>query len=128
VRDIKTKKEMNHPWVFAGSSFWVDPSTNERSYQAEDGDFICVSNFASAMLDLPVESSQANDALDFEAFTEHIPPQRTKVTLYLKPKVTAKTDSKAGGKGDKAAPTDKPASGYKVPDAGRKAPAKAKPR
>ena len=31
------------------------------------GDFICVSNFPSAMLDLPIESSQANEQLLFQA-------------------------------------------------------------
>jgi hypothetical protein len=47
---------------------------------------ICVSNFPSAMLDLPVESSQANTALLFSAFTERIPPIGTKVRMVLIPR------------------------------------------
>ena len=62
---------------------------------AESGDFICVSNFATAMLDIPVQSSQANDSLEFVAFTEHIPPLGTPVRMILKPKL------KDGEKGDK---------------------------
>jgi hypothetical protein len=87
IRDIKTQKPMKHPWVFAGSGFWVDEMTGERTYLAEGGELICVSNFPSAMLDLPIESSQSNDALTFEALTENIPPEGTKVRLVLMPKI-----------------------------------------
>ena len=73
VRDHKTKKEMTHRWVFAGSRFWVNERTGERIYTAESGDLICVSNFDTAVLDLPIESSGANEGLLFEAFTERIP-------------------------------------------------------
>ena len=90
IRDLDTKKAMKHPWVFAGSGFWTDPTTGTRYYQAEGGDFICVSNFPSAMLDLPIESTQANEGLLFEAFTERIPPVGTKVRLVLAPKVEKK--------------------------------------
>ena len=54
VRDIKTKKAMEYPWVFGGSGFYVDPETKKSYYLAEVGDFICVSNFPDAMMDLPV--------------------------------------------------------------------------
>ncbi|MEX0978835.1 MAG: YdjY domain-containing protein, partial [Pirellulales bacterium] len=57
-----------------------------KSYLAESGDFICVSNFPSAMLDLPVKSSQANESLLYEAFTDRIPPVGTRVRLVLTPK------------------------------------------
>ena len=40
-----------------------------------------------AMLDVPVESSQANSALLFEAFTDQIPPKGTLVTVVLTPRV-----------------------------------------
>lgn len=86
IRDIKTGKPLAHPWVFAGSGFWEDEQTGSKSYLADSGDFICVSNFPSAMLDLPVESSQANEALVYEAFTERIPPVGTRVRLVLTPK------------------------------------------
>ena len=64
---------MTHRWVFAGSRFWVNERTGERIYTAESGDLICVSNFDTAVLDLPIESSGANEGLLFEAFTERIP-------------------------------------------------------
>jgi hypothetical protein len=85
VRDMKTGKAMAYPWVFAGSRFWTDEETGKQYYQAEGGDFICVSNFGTAALDIPVESSQSNEALEFEAFTERIPPLGTPVRLVLKP-------------------------------------------
>jgi hypothetical protein len=90
ILDIETETAMTHPWVFAGSGFWEDERTGEKHYMAESGDFICVSNFPTAMLDLPIESSQANDALMFRAFTERIPPLGTPVTLVLRPKLAVK--------------------------------------
>ncbi|MCG8433288.1 MAG: YdjY domain-containing protein [Gammaproteobacteria bacterium] len=85
VRDLNTGKQMTHPWVFAGSLFWNDPNSGRQIYQAEGGDFICVSNFATAMLDIPVESTDANSGLYYEAFTERLPPLGTPVRLVLKP-------------------------------------------
>jgi hypothetical protein len=96
VRDVKTGKAMTYPWVFAGSRFWTDEETGKQYYQAEGGDFICVSNFGTAALDIPVESSQSNDALEFEAFTERIPPLGTPVRLVLKPILKKKAE---GGEG-----------------------------
>lgn len=87
LKNSRTGKELDQPWVFGGSSFWEDPKTKERFYQAEDGDFICVSNFASAMLDLPIESSDANSALMFEGWAERIPPKGTRVTVALAPRL-----------------------------------------
>jgi hypothetical protein len=40
------------------------------------------------MLDLPIESSQANEELMFSAFTDRIPPLGTRVRLVLTPKAT----------------------------------------
>ncbi|MCO6455871.1 MAG: hypothetical protein J5I93_11290 [Pirellulaceae bacterium] len=90
IRNVKTGQAMTFPWVFAGSSFWVDEQTGERMYNADAGDLICVSNFPTAMLDLPVESSQGNADLLFEAFTERIPAIGTHVRLVLRPKPAAK--------------------------------------
>lgn len=104
IRDLKTKQAMKIPWVFAGSGFWKDGTTGQQLYMAEGGDLICVSNFSSAMLDLPVESSQANNQLQFEAFTEHIPPLGTRVRVVLTPKLDAKSVAPAGLT-QKAAPT-----------------------
>ncbi len=96
VKDVKTGDEMKHDWVFGGSGFWTDQATGERYYNADGGDFICLSNFSTATLDLPIESSQANDALLFSAFTERIPPRGTKVRLVLIPRLENKpaVDSK----------------------------------
>jgi hypothetical protein len=87
LKNVKTGKAMDQPWVFGGSNFWQDPMTGKRHYQAEEGDFICVSNFVTAMLDVPVESSQANNSLLFEGYTERIPPKGTLVTVVLTPKL-----------------------------------------
>ncbi|GIW99335.1 MAG: hypothetical protein KatS3mg111_2668 [Pirellulaceae bacterium] len=50
---------------------------------AEGGDLICVSNFSTATLDVPFESSQVNAGLMFAAFTERIPERGTPVRLVL---------------------------------------------
>ncbi len=86
IRHVKTGKAMPYDWVFAGSGFWTDEQSGQRYYHGDAGDFICVSNFPTATLDLPVESSQANADLLFEAFTERIPPRGTEVRLVLRPK------------------------------------------
>jgi hypothetical protein len=89
VKNIKTEKALAYDWVFAGSGFWKDEDTGKEHYQANGGDFICVSNFPSAMLDLPIESSMANGELMFHAFTENIPPKGTKVRVVLIPRKKA---------------------------------------
>lgn len=87
VRLVKTKKNLAHDWVFAGSLFFKDPLDPKKPplYGANDGDVICVANFDTAMLDLPINSSKDNDDLAFEAHTERIPPLETKVTIILEP-------------------------------------------
>jgi len=86
ILNTKVNKPMQQDWVFAGSGFYVNESTGQRTYKAEGGDFICVSNFPSAMLDLPVESTQADAQLLYETNTEMIPPKGTPVTMILSPK------------------------------------------
>lgn len=86
IQDSKTKKPMTQPWVFAGSTFWKDPENGKEFYMAESGDLICVSNFTTAMLDIPIESSQSNEGLMFEANTAKIPPLGTPVRMVLTPK------------------------------------------
>lgn len=83
VRDGKTRKPMQLDWVFAGSGFWEDTKTGEKFYQAEGGELVCVSNFPTATLDLPVESSRDNASLLYEAATEQIPARGTPVLLVL---------------------------------------------
>ena len=96
IRDARTGKAMDVPFVFAGSGFWEDQVTGQKHYRAEEGDLVCVSNFTSAMIDVPVASDQANSALMFEAFTERIPPVGAEVTLVFTPKAD----------GEKAAPAE----------------------
>jgi hypothetical protein len=87
IKDARTGKPMAHPFVFAGSLFWKDPENGRTYYMAEQGDFICVSNFGTAMIDIPIESSQENEERRFVAFTEKIPPLGAPVRLILKPKL-----------------------------------------
>lgn len=90
VREARTGRAMPYPWVFGGSKLLKDAETGKEFYLADgEGDLICVSNFPSAVLDIPVQSTDANANLLFEAFTEHIPPVGTAVTLLLKPKLPA---------------------------------------
>jgi hypothetical protein len=86
VHDVAAGQPMTHDWVFAGSGFWTDEQSGERYYLAEGGELICVSNFASATLDLPVPSTQTNSELLFAANTERIPPLGTKVRVILVPR------------------------------------------
>jgi hypothetical protein len=87
IRNARTKKPLQYDWVFAGSEFIpnpVDPK-GQDFYLANEGDVICVSNFESALLDLPIESSKDNDDLTFEANTARIPALGTPVTIILEP-------------------------------------------
>ena len=93
IRHIKTQETMKYAWVFAGSGFWEDEDTGKKHYMAEGGDFICVSNFPSATLDLPVKSPADNSELQYEAYTERIPERGTKVRLFLKPLLAEKDRS-----------------------------------
>ena len=86
VRNTETGKALEYPWVFGGSGLWRDQDTGQSHYLAEGGDFICVSNFPSAMIDLPIRSTDTNAALLYEAFTDRIPPRGTEVALVLTPK------------------------------------------
>ncbi|TWT98036.1 hypothetical protein Pla108_21910 [Botrimarina colliarenosi] len=95
VRDANTGRAMDLPWVFAGSGFWTDPDSGKQVYLADAGDFICVSNFGAAMLDVPAPSSAANGELWFEPFTERIPPRGTPVRLILTPQPDAKAAADA---------------------------------
>lgn len=91
IRVAKTGKELDKDWVFAGSSFFTpEPATEkgpprQQLYAANGGDIICVSNFSSALLDLPFPSPDVNDELMFEAFKGRIPPLGAKVTIVFEP-------------------------------------------
>ncbi len=96
IKNIQTGKAMQHSWVFAGSGFWKDPTDGKQYYHADGGDFICVSNFPTATLDLPIKSTQANANLLFTVFKERVPPRKTPVRLILKPKVVKLEPIKPG--------------------------------
>jgi hypothetical protein len=87
IRDGKNGKDLDQDWVFGGSHLIPDPldDTKKPYYAANDGDVICVSNFDSAMLDLPIESSKDNGDLSYEANTARIPPLETPVLVVLEP-------------------------------------------
>jgi hypothetical protein len=87
IRNVKTKKDLDVDWVFAGSRLYPNPfdETKPPIYGANEGDVICVSNFPTAMLDLPINSSKDNDDLTFEAHTERIPALETRVWVILEP-------------------------------------------
>jgi hypothetical protein len=78
-------REMKANWVFGGSGFFTDEETGKKYYLAEDGDLICVANFSGAMIDVAMASSAENGDLNFEAYTERIPPKGTEVTVELIP-------------------------------------------
>lgn len=83
IRDTRTQAAMKERWVFVGSSFWTDPADGKEYYQADGGDFICLANFPTAMLDLPIPSTQSNEALLFEVFEGRVPPVDTDVEIVL---------------------------------------------
>ncbi len=68
-------------WVFVGSLvlangvYWAD----------EEGEVISVSNFASSVIDVPFESSDKKDLLEFSANTNAIPAVKTPVTVIITP-------------------------------------------
>jgi hypothetical protein len=84
VRNLKTRRDLDIDWVFAGSRLVDVPfEQNKKHYLANDGDVVCLSNFETAMLDLPIKSPKDNADLVFEANTDRIPPKETKVTVIL---------------------------------------------
>ena len=95
IRDLRTGKALEHDWVFAGSQEVDNPITKERYYLANDGDVISVSNFASSLLDLSIESSNSDAEHLFEALEERIPPEGTEVFVILRPMPSKKNKSPA---------------------------------
>ena len=80
LRGAEGKKAQNvEKWVFVGSQMLPDG----RYWASLDGEVISLSNFASAVIDVPFQSSNANDAREFLAKTEAIPDAGTKVRVVL---------------------------------------------
>jgi hypothetical protein len=79
-------RQFDTHWVFAGSGFTVDEQTGKQTYNAEQGDVICVANFPTSMIDVAVESSNSGEAsVLFEPWLERVPPIGTEVTVELVP-------------------------------------------
>ena len=91
IRSFKTKKQLDKDFIFGGSVMEKDEETGRVIYYGDGGELVCVSNFSTATMDLPIESSQSNEDLIFEANPDNIPIPGTKVYVVFKP---AKSDSK----------------------------------
>ncbi|MEM6692916.1 MAG: YdjY domain-containing protein [Planctomycetota bacterium] len=86
---------LEEDFVFGGSYVWTDPADDRNYYSADAGDFICVSNFTTAMMDVPFASSTSESALVFEPNTKVLPPLGTPIRLFLQP-----VDSEVGKPGE----------------------------
>jgi hypothetical protein len=86
IWDEKSKAPLDIDWVFAGSIIYEDVITKKPMYAGDEGDLIVVSNFASAILDLPMASSADDAGRSFIANTKEIPAIGTEVFLVLKPR------------------------------------------
>lgn len=87
IRSARTKKDLQHEWVFGGSRLVQDPFDKNKPpyFLANNGDVICVANMEGALLDLPIQSSSEDADLVFEANPDRIPKLETKVTVILEP-------------------------------------------
>jgi len=83
---------MTQEWVFAGSVWLPGGKRQAPFYAANSGDVICLSNFESAMLDLPISSPKDNAELVFERSRSAFPPLETPVQVILEPILTPKTE------------------------------------
>ncbi|MGA2033628.1 MAG: YdjY domain-containing protein [Thermoguttaceae bacterium] len=97
VRNVRTKKALDVNWVFGGSGFTKDETTGKQYYLGDSGDFISVLNLPTATLDLPIQSTSALESRLFEGFVEHLPPEKTPVTVILIPVKLAKAGSVRSG-------------------------------
>lgn len=66
-------------WIFIGSDILSD-----GAYWADrEGEIISVANFASAVIDVPFQSTKEDKFLDFKANTDAIPPRGTVVRVEI---------------------------------------------
>ncbi len=94
LRDASQPQPLRAEWIFVGSAFQVDPETGKQYYLADGGDFICVANFPSAMIDVAMLSSASDDSRGFEANSDVVPPLGTPVLI----KIQRTKDLKPGDK------------------------------
>ena len=106
VKHLAKDKAMTAEWVFAGSSFWTDPSDGKEYYQADAGDMICVSNFSTAMMDVTISSSAEANELVYVAFEDRIPKTGTPVRLVLAPVPLPSDQPNAKREDQKKPPTE----------------------
>ena len=85
VRDFRFGTGLASDWIFGGSILEEDPDSEESYYYAESGPLLCVSNFATATIDLNVPSTASDEGLLYEAFSENLPAKGTKVYIRLMP-------------------------------------------
>ena len=85
VRDYRSGAGLGNDWIFGGSVLEQDPESGESYYYADSGPLLCVSNFATATIDINVPSTATDGGLLYEAHTENLPPKGTKVYLRLTP-------------------------------------------
>ena len=78
-------QSMSTHWVFTGSMFYKTEEGEEHYIADDTGELFGLSNFVGAILDVPIQSSEANDDLLFSCFTERIPEIGTPLTLILTP-------------------------------------------
>jgi hypothetical protein len=69
-------------WVFVGSD--VLPGGRYWADQEMEGDIISLSNFASAVLDVPFQSTSENASLEFTGNAKAIPPKGTAVDVVIR--------------------------------------------
>jgi hypothetical protein len=88
-KNLATIKE----WIFVGSEILP----NGRYWAELDGEVISVTNFASAVIDVPFRSSNSNEMRELYANTEAIPPLGTKVevTIAAMPSAEKAPDARA---------------------------------
>jgi hypothetical protein len=103
IKKGNTRKTMQYAWVFGGSGYWKNPNTNEKVYYGNEGSLVCLSNFPTATMDLPVESSNSDAARLYYANTSEIAPVENQVRIVLRnrPDVDATKIPKVLGNGCK---------------------------
>lgn len=84
-KDVGGGEPLKAEFVFAGSRFIRIPGEERARWLGDDGDVVCVSNFPGSIIDVDMKSTNANEWLLFEAWTERIPPKGTKVKVFFVP-------------------------------------------
>jgi hypothetical protein len=84
----RTKKELEHDFVFAGSvraKNPLDPDAPPTYLASAEGAYLSVCDVPTTLLSLPVWSPKGQNDRFFAPYTERIPPEGTRVTVILEP-------------------------------------------